>query len=67
VADSTGEGVGKEEGLTGARFVAGDEAERRPVAARSGGRRWSFYSGGGEAPAVVSNNTGRWCGVMWSC
>jgi hypothetical protein len=30
---------GKEEGLTGAGFVAGDGAGRRPAAARSGGRR----------------------------
>jgi hypothetical protein len=56
VAGLAGEGVGKEEGLTGARFVAGDEAGKRPAAARGGGRRclplelllrWRGGAGGG--------------------
>jgi hypothetical protein len=51
-----GEGVGKEEGLTRARFVAGDAAGRRPAASRGGGRRclplelllrWREGAGGG--------------------
>jgi hypothetical protein len=36
----SGEGVGNEEGLIGARFVAGDRAGRRLAAARGGGRRY---------------------------
>jgi hypothetical protein len=40
VAGLAGEGVGKEEGLTGARFVAGDWAEKLSAAACGGGRRY---------------------------
>jgi hypothetical protein len=66
VAVSAGEGVGKEEGLTGARFVAGDGAGRRPAAAYGGGRRylprevlfrWRRGAGGGV------HGTGG--GVVW--
>jgi hypothetical protein len=43
----------------------GREGARRQLAAVAGGAcRWSFCSGGGEAPAVASNGTGRWCGVV---
>jgi hypothetical protein len=42
-------------------------ARRRLAEVESGVGRWSFGSGEGEAPAVASNGTGRWCGVMWSC
>jgi hypothetical protein len=70
VAVSVEDGVGKEEGLTGARFLVEDGAGKRPrrlAEVESGVGRWSFGSGEGEAPAVASNGTGRWCGVMWSC
>jgi hypothetical protein len=63
VAGSAGEVGGKEEGLTGARFVAGDGGVRRPAVA-SGTRHWSSYSGGGEALVVAS--TARGGGVV-SC
>jgi hypothetical protein len=70
VAVSAGEGVGKEEGLTGARFVAGDGAGRCPAAVCGGGRRYPpqdvlFRLRGGAGGGV--HGTGRWCGVVWSC
>jgi hypothetical protein len=46
----------------------GREGARRRLAVVAGGvGRWSFGSGEGEAPAVASNDTGRWCGFVWSC
>jgi hypothetical protein len=46
----------------------GWEGARRWLAAVAGGvSRWSFGFGEEEAPAVASNGTGRWCGVVWSC
>jgi hypothetical protein len=62
--------VGKEEGLTGARFVAGDGARRRLAAACGGGWRYpprevQFRWRGGGGGGV--HGTGRWCGVVWSC
>jgi hypothetical protein len=54
--NSGGSGVGRgrwgEEGLTGARFVAGDGAERRSAVARGGACRWSSAPVEGAAPVI---------------
>jgi hypothetical protein len=67
---SVGKGRGSAQGLTYDRFVLTDGVGRRPAVACGGGRqflplelllRWRGGAG------VVSNDTGRWCGVVWSC
>jgi hypothetical protein len=62
-----GEEVGKDEGITGARFVLTDRVGRRSATACGGGRRClplelllRWRGGAGSA----SNGTGRWCGVV---
>jgi hypothetical protein len=44
-----------------------ESAQRRLAAVAGGACRWSFCSGGGEAPAVASKDTERWCGVVRNC
>jgi DMSO/TMAO reductase YedYZ molybdopterin-dependent catalytic subunit len=67
---SAGKGRGSAQGLTYDRFVLMDGVGRRPTVACGGG--WRFlplelllrWRGGA---GVVSNDTRRWCGVVWSC